>query len=158
MVALGLGCLTRAFSSCSEQGLLLVAGHGFLTVVASLVVEHGLQGTRASAVAAHGLQNKGLVVVTQGLSCSRACGILVSGPGIKLHVPCFGRWILIHWAAREVLGSEVLRMELLCLYIEDSCLGHGWRSCLVVLQNKSPPMSSRRSRPESQGFRLRRMG
>ena len=59
LVALGLGCLTWAFSSCSEQELLLVAGHGFLTVVASLVVEHGLQGTQAPAVAAHGLQSTG---------------------------------------------------------------------------------------------------
>ena len=32
----------QAFSSCSEQGLLFVAVHGLLTVVASLAVEHGL--------------------------------------------------------------------------------------------------------------------
>ena len=48
MAALGLRCCTRAFSSCSEQGLLFVAVHGLLIAVASLVVEHGLQ--------AHGLQ------------------------------------------------------------------------------------------------------
>ena len=39
LAALGLHCCTQAFSSCSNQGLLLV---GRLTVVASLVAEHGL--------------------------------------------------------------------------------------------------------------------
>ena len=39
---LGLRCCVRAFSSCGERGLLFVAVHGLLTVVASLVVEHGL--------------------------------------------------------------------------------------------------------------------
>ena len=32
----------RAFSSCGERGLLLVAARGFLIAVASLVAEHGL--------------------------------------------------------------------------------------------------------------------
>ena len=32
----------RAFSSCGERGLLFVAVHRLLIVVASLVVEHGL--------------------------------------------------------------------------------------------------------------------
>ena len=41
LAALSLRCCTRAFSSCSERGLLFVAVCG-LTVVASLVVEHGL--------------------------------------------------------------------------------------------------------------------
>ena len=41
LAALGLGCCVRAFSSC-ERGLLFVAVHGLLIVVASLVVEHGL--------------------------------------------------------------------------------------------------------------------
>ena len=43
LAALGLHCCTRAFSSCSERGLLFVAVHGLLIAVASLVVEHGLQ-------------------------------------------------------------------------------------------------------------------
>ena len=42
MAALGLRCCARAFSSCSEQGLLFVAVRELLIVVASLVVEHGL--------------------------------------------------------------------------------------------------------------------
>ena len=42
LAALGLHCCTQAFSSCGELGLLFVAVHGLLTVVASLVAEHGL--------------------------------------------------------------------------------------------------------------------
>ena len=42
LAALGLRCCTRAFSSCSKRGLLFVAAHGLLIVVASLVAEHGL--------------------------------------------------------------------------------------------------------------------
>ena len=42
LAALGLRCCTRAFSTCSEQGLLFVAMHGLLIVVASLVAEHSL--------------------------------------------------------------------------------------------------------------------
>ena len=42
MAALGLGCCTRAFSSCGERGLLFVAVRGLLIAVASLVVEYGL--------------------------------------------------------------------------------------------------------------------
>ena len=41
LAALGLRCWVRAFSSCSEQGLLLVAVHRLFTAVASLVAEHG---------------------------------------------------------------------------------------------------------------------
>ena len=48
LAALGLRCCLRAFSSCSEQGLLFVVVRRLLTAVASLVAEHGLQ--------AHGLQ------------------------------------------------------------------------------------------------------
>ena len=42
LAALGLRCCARAFSSCGERGLLLVAVRGLLIVVASLVAEHGL--------------------------------------------------------------------------------------------------------------------
>ena len=59
---LGLHCCAQAFSSCDERGLLFVAVHGPLTVVASLVAEHGLQvcGLQqlwyaGSVVVAHGL-------------------------------------------------------------------------------------------------------
>ena len=38
----GLHCCAQAFSSCGERGLLLVAVHRLLIVVASLVAEHRL--------------------------------------------------------------------------------------------------------------------
>ena len=41
LAVLGLRCCVRAFASCSELGLLFVAG-GLLIAVASLVAEHGL--------------------------------------------------------------------------------------------------------------------
>ena len=42
MAVLGLCCCTRAFSSCSEWGLLFVAVRRLLIAVAPLVAEHGL--------------------------------------------------------------------------------------------------------------------
>ena len=42
LAVLGLHCCAWAFSSCGEWGLVFVAVHGLLIVVASLVVEHGL--------------------------------------------------------------------------------------------------------------------
>ena len=42
MAVLGLRFCARAFSSCGDRGLLFIAVHGLLTVVASLVMEHGL--------------------------------------------------------------------------------------------------------------------
>ena len=48
LAVLGLCCCARAFSSCSERGLLFTAVSGLLIVLASLAVEHGLW--------AHGLQ------------------------------------------------------------------------------------------------------
>ena len=42
LAALGLRCCVWAFSSCGERGLLFVAVHELLIVVASLGVEHGL--------------------------------------------------------------------------------------------------------------------
>ena len=40
LAALGLCCYARAFSSCSERGVLFVAVCGLLIAVASLVVEY----------------------------------------------------------------------------------------------------------------------
>ena len=42
MATLGLPCRVRAFSSCSERGLLFVAVCGLLITLASLVEDHGL--------------------------------------------------------------------------------------------------------------------
>ena len=43
LAVLGLHCCMRVFSSCGERGLLFIAVHGLVIVVASLVVERGLQ-------------------------------------------------------------------------------------------------------------------
>ena len=56
-------CRTQALFSCREQGLLLIAVHRLLIVVASLVVERRFKGARASGVAVQP-------------SCPKACGIL----------------------------------------------------------------------------------
>ena len=97
LAVLGLCCCARAFSSCSEWGLLFIAVLGLLIVVASLLVEHGLQACRlqqlwhkGSVLVAHGLQSAGSVVVAHGLSCSAACGIF-PGQGSNL--------CPLHWQA-----------------------------------------------------------
>ena len=48
MAVLGLRLCARAFSSCSEQGPLVIAVRGPLTIAASLVAEHRLQTRRLS--------------------------------------------------------------------------------------------------------------
>ena len=42
LAVLGLRCRTRAFSSCSQRGLLFIVVLGLPIVVASLVAKHGL--------------------------------------------------------------------------------------------------------------------
>ena len=42
LAVLSLRCCAQAFSSCGERGLLFVAVHRLLIVVASLAAEHGL--------------------------------------------------------------------------------------------------------------------
>ena len=63
----------RAFSSCSEQGLLFVVVHRRLIVVASLVASTGL-GTQASVVAARGLSSCGSWALERSFSncCTQA--------------------------------------------------------------------------------------
>ena len=63
-------------------GYSLIAVHGLLIVVASLVGELGLQDGQASAVLLH---------VESPWSRDRT------------HVPCIDRQILNHWTTREVL-------------------------------------------------------
>ena len=48
MAVLGLRFCARAFSSCGEQGSLLIAVRRPLTIAASLVAEHRLQTLRLS--------------------------------------------------------------------------------------------------------------
>ena len=62
LVAVGLCCCMWAFSSCGELGLLFIAVHGFLLVVASPVVECRLQACRLQQ-----FQHMGPVVMARGL-------------------------------------------------------------------------------------------
>ena len=50
MAALGFCCCARAFSSCSERGLLFLVVHGLLIAVASLCCRAWALGMRASVV------------------------------------------------------------------------------------------------------------
>ena len=54
LTALGLSCCAQAFSSCGEWGLLFIAVHGLLIVVASHCGARAL-GVQASVVVARGL-------------------------------------------------------------------------------------------------------
>ena len=71
LVALGLRHCVWAFSSCSEQGLLLTVKHGLLVMVASLAVEHGLWGAQVSGVAVCRLSGYCMRTLELWLSC---CG------------------------------------------------------------------------------------
>ena len=59
LAGLGLCCHARAFSSCSEWGLLFVVVRGLLIVVASLCCGAQAVGTQASVVVARGLSSCG---------------------------------------------------------------------------------------------------
>ena len=95
LTALGLRCCAWAFSSCGERGLLFIAVHGLLIVVASLVVEHRLQVS--------GLQQFGtwaqqlwLAALEHMLSsCGAGAQLLrgmwdLPGPGIEPVTPALG--------------------------------------------------------------------
>ena len=58
LAALSLRCCARAFSSCSERGLLFIAGHGLLISVASLVAEHGLWALGLSSCGSWTLEHR----------------------------------------------------------------------------------------------------
>ena len=51
---------------------------------------------------AQALEHTGSPDVVRGLSCSTACGILVSRPGIKPASPALETWSLNHWATKKV--------------------------------------------------------
>ena len=60
VAVLGLCCCVRAFSSCSEWGLLFVAVQGLLIVVASLVAGYRLQACRLQQLQHAGSRAQGL--------------------------------------------------------------------------------------------------
>ena len=57
LAAPGFCCRVQAFSSCSEQGLLLLVVRGLLTAVAAFVAEHGLSTWGARAQLPHSKWN-----------------------------------------------------------------------------------------------------
>ena len=59
LATLGLCCCARAFSSCGERGLLFVAVHRLLIVVASICCGARALGTWASVIVARGLSSCG---------------------------------------------------------------------------------------------------
>ena len=85
LAALGLHCCMRAFSSCSEQGLLFVAVCGLLIAVASLVAEHTLQARGLSSCGSWALE---LRLSSCGVRAQLFCVMWdLPGPGIELVSP-----------------------------------------------------------------------
>ena len=80
LVALGLQCWSRAFSSCGERDY-SVAMPRFLIVVTYLVAEHRLQGPQASA---H--QHAGLTACSVWLRSTWAPGVVAQGLLAPWHV------------------------------------------------------------------------
>ena len=115
LVALGLRCCERAFSSCGEQGLLI--HRGVRASCSSGFSNQGAQalGTWASIVAARGLRScsmRAQELWCMGLAAPRH--VRSSETRDRTHVRQHCRQILIHCTAREVLNT-------LCLiYIVDS--------------------------------------
>ena len=83
-----LGCaesllLCRLFFTCCKRVCSLVAVHGLLIVVVSLVAEYGLYSAQASVVSACVLSSwssqapEHRLSLAHGLHCSTACGILL---------------------------------------------------------------------------------
>ena len=85
---LGLRYCAWAFSSCGERGLLFVAVHRLLIVLASRCRAQAL-GVQASVVVAHGLSSCGLRALEHRLSSCGAgaqllCGMWdLPGPGLE---------------------------------------------------------------------------
>ena len=80
--------------SCSTWDLRCIMQDLSLQHTDSVVVARGLSRCHMcglSVCGAWAVENVGLVVIAHRLSCSVACGILVSGPGIKLMLSALQR-------------------------------------------------------------------
>ena len=117
----------------------LAVGSGLLIAVASLVGEHSLQGALASEVAAHGLSSCSSQALEHRLnSCWAWFGLDApwdtgsSWTKDQTPISCISRWILHHWAMREILQ----------LY-SNFCLCH---SCTIPLVEESHQVQDSRSR------------
>ena len=108
LAALGLRCCARAFSSCSERGLLFVRCVVF-SLRWLLLLRSWALGARASVVVARGLSSCGSRALERRLSSCGTRDLLLRGmwdlpgPGLEPVSPALiGRWILNHCAMREV--------------------------------------------------------
>ena len=76
------------------------AGSSSLSAGFSLVAEHGLLILVTSLVVAQGFQWGSVVLCCTGLA--DPWHVASSQTRDRTHVPCTGRWILNHWTTREV--------------------------------------------------------
>ena len=96
----------------ASGGYSLVALLRRLVAVASLAVECRFSASRFSSCGSR-LESTSSVVVTQGLSCTAVCGISLDQRSNLCLLD--GRWILNHWAPREVLSNDFY-FKCLCSY------------------------------------------
>ena len=131
MAVLGLHCCTQAFSSCGEQGILLIAACRLLILVAFLFLEHGPQSEGSAACRT--------VLVASGHVGS-------SWARDQICVPCTGRRILYHWTTREVQDMDVLKgVSCVTAHLIDyaAAAAKSLQSCLTLCDpmDCSPPGS-----------------
>ena len=116
--------LHAGFLQLWRAGLLFIAVHRLLIVVASLVVEHGLQVHRLQQLWHAGFSSCGTWAQQLWLAGSRAQAQQLWRTGLvdpqhvgsswtraRTRVPCIGRQILNHYATREVL-ELFLKLEI----------------------------------------------
>ena len=100
MAVLCLCCCARAFSSCGERGLLIVAVRGLLIAVASPCCGAQALGTRAAVVVARGCSSCGTWALESRLSSCGARALLLRGmwdlprPGLEPVSPALAGGVL----------------------------------------------------------------
>ena len=99
---LGLCCFAQAFSSCSKWALLSCAGFSPQRLLLLQSTGSGHAGCSSWGTQAQSSQLVGLVAPKHVKS---------SWIRDQTHVPCTGRWILIHCATREVLIPFILNLK-----------------------------------------------
>ena len=123
------------FSSCSKQGLLFIAVHGFLIAVASLVIEYGLWGLQASIV----VPMDSVVELRGSRAWLNSCGAWAQllhsmrdlpGPGNEPVSPALPSRFLISEPLGKPFASIFLKQEIKVLkYRQDSHIlpfYHSW--------------------------------
>ena len=85
----------RAFSSCSQQGLLFIAVPGLLTVVVPLVAKHRRWSSGFSSCSAWAQQLRHISLVAP-------LHMESSPTRVQIRILWTDRWVLNHWTTREV--------------------------------------------------------